>query len=133
MPCVNSSLDAHARQERDAFVALHHLADRLDGRHLQVHVQRNLVALELADHHAAVGRDDVVRDERFHAQFGDGNLASRGEAVLGRHHEGQVIGENHLRDQALVFGIEGQDAQLQIAVDQFATESCSTGCAASAP
>ena len=35
---------AHARQEGDALVALHQAADRLERRHLDVHVERHLVA-----------------------------------------------------------------------------------------
>ena len=52
------------------------------------------------------------------AQLGDRDLDSRRQPVLRRHDERQVIGVDHLRDQALVFRIVGQDAQLQIAVDQ---------------
>ena len=47
---------AHARQEGDALVVLHQAADGLQRRHLDVHVERHLVALELAQHDVAVRR-----------------------------------------------------------------------------
>ncbi len=67
-PLLDFLLDAHARQERHAFVSLHHLANRFDGRHLDIHIQRDFVALEFAQHHFAIGRHHVVRDERLHSQ-----------------------------------------------------------------
>ncbi len=63
--------DAHSRHDRYAHAHLHEAFDAFDRGHFDVAVQRRVVFFEELNDARAVGRIDVVRDERFLAQFLD--------------------------------------------------------------
>ena len=114
---------AHAGQEGDANVLFHHPADGFDGGHFHVHVKADASFVEGADYVLAVGREDVVGDEDFVAEFGDGDVLPLGETVLRGDDEGEGILVDDVAENALVVRLVADDAEFQIAVDQFAGDA----------
>src|ERR1039458_5549014 len=112
-------LDTHERQESHAGVVLHQLADGFNGGHLDVHAERDFVALEFAQNDFAVGGNYVVGDEDFRAKLGDGNGLALRETVDGGDDEGQRVGVNGAGLEALVGGIVTDDAEFEVAVQEF--------------
>ncbi len=76
------------------------------------------MALELAENDFAIGADDVVGDEGFHAEFADGDIGTGGEAVVGGDDEDEPVGIDDRGDEAFVTGVEGDEAEFEVAIDE---------------
>lgn len=76
------------------------------------------MALEFAEDDFAVGADDVVGDEGFHAEFADIDFGAGGEAVVGGDDEDEAIGVDDGGDEAFVAGVEGDEAEFEVAIDE---------------
>ena len=85
---------AHPGHDGHAHAHLHEAFDALDGRQLDLHVQRRAVAREEFDNPAAKGRFNNVSDEDLFADVRDIHGAASSQGVLRRDHQSQLVAEN---------------------------------------
>ena len=73
--------------------------------------------MEGADDVLAVGGEDVVGDEDFVTQFGDGDVLPLRETVFWGDDEGEGIFVDDVAEDALVVRLVADDAEFQVAVN----------------
>ena len=86
---------ADLRDECDSVAHDHEALDGLQGGEFDVHVQRRFVALESLDHFFAIGRRNVMGDERLGSQLPDADLMRRGQGMAWGNHENQLVQVDH--------------------------------------
>src|SRR5580693_1351059 len=106
-------LHADLRHERDSISHSHELFDRLQRRQFKPHVQRRFVLFECLQNFLAVGRRNNMRDKRFCPELPDAHLPRRGQRMLWRHHEHQLIQVCHHRVQPRLLGLVRQHPKLR--------------------
>src|SRR5487761_211939 len=91
LAALDLHLHAHARNNGHAHAHLDETIDAFDGRQLDVHAERDVMAREKLNHAIAVRRLHDVRDENFIAEFANRYGAAPGKFVARGHDEREVV------------------------------------------
>src|SRR5437588_5463421 len=115
------------RHQRHADALLNQALDRFDRWHLHRNVQRRAMLFESANNFLAVGRRNVVSDERFSAEFPYGHDLVRRERMVRRHDQSYFVGYERQRLNRRIAGLESDDADLYAAANDFARDAAGQG------
>src|SRR5713101_7058351 len=95
--------------------------DPADDRLLSTVIYTDHLAFIVSPSHRFASREEVSITE-LGAEFGNGDLLARCEAVGGRNDECEVVGVDDGRKETVIRGIVGEDAQFEVAVEQLRRE-----------
>ncbi len=109
---------AAARQHGDAHAHLDRALDAVEARQRDLNIDRRVAALVGAEDAVARRRRIVVRDHRLLADLFDRRPATRGERVLRMRQHHQLVGPSAIDCSPRSAGLEREDAEVEIAVEQ---------------